>query len=203
MSAVYTIGHSSHSMSELTELLRGAGISAVADVRSSPYSRRNPQFNREALQKVLHSHRIAYVFLGAELGGRGNPDSECDDDGRVRYRSIAESALFRQGLRRVQAGSKRERLALMCAERDPLDCHRGILISRILKAQGASVVHIHGDGNLESHDAAENRILQLFGLYEADLFRTEEEVLEDAYRRQESRIAYVAPDASPREETVR
>jgi uncharacterized protein (DUF488 family) len=202
MKAVYTIGHSTHSIAAFVELLEGAEISAIADVRSAPYSRRNPQFNQEALRRSLHNYNIEYVFLGAELGGRGNPDSEHDDRGRIQYRSIAQSALFRQGLRRVQEGSTRMRLALMCAESDPLDCHRGILISRILAARGTPIMHIRADGSLEPHGIAESRLLQLFGLHEADLYRTEDQVLAEAYERQEARIAFVAPNIPPREETV-
>jgi uncharacterized protein (DUF488 family) len=202
MRAAYTIGHSTHSITTFVELLKRAEISAIADVRSTPYSRRNPQFNQEALRKFLNNYHIAYVFLGAELGGRGNPDSEHDEYGRIKYRSIAESALFRQGLRRVQTGSTRMRLALMCAESDPLDCHRGILISRILAAQGTPITHIHADGRLEPHGIAESRLLQLFGLHKADLYRTEDQVLAEAYERQEARIAYVVPNISTREETI-
>jgi hypothetical protein len=95
------------------------------------------------------------------------------------------------------------RLALMCAESDPLECHRGILISRVLAAQGTPIMHIRADGNLEPHDIAERRLLRLFGLHEADLFRTEDQVLAEAYERQEARIAYVVPDTSTREETAR
>lgn len=202
MRAVYTIGHSTHSISAFVDLLKRVEIAAIADVRSTPYSRRNPQFNQEALQKYLHRSNIAYVFLGTELGGRGNSDSEHDEHGRIKYRSIAESVLFRDGLRRVQRGSTRMRLALMCAESDPLDCHRGILISRILATQGTPIMHINTDGCLESHADVENRLLYLFGLHEADLFRTEDQVLAEAYERQEARIAYVAPDISQGEETV-
>src|SRR5438045_3994582 len=143
MSAIYTVGHSTRSIDEFVGLLKGAGIAAIADVRSTPYSRRNPQFNQVTLRRCLHSHHIAYVFLGAELGGRGSPGSEYNEYGRIRYRSIAESALFDEGLRRVQSGSMRMPLALMCAESDPLDCHRGILISRVLTARGTQVTHIH------------------------------------------------------------
>jgi len=202
MKTVYTIGHSTHSITTIVDLLKSSGIAAVADVRSTPYSRRNPQFNQEFLKKNLRHCGIAYAFLGVELGGRGNGDSEYDEDGRIKYQSIADSALFRQGLRRIDSGSARMRLALMCAESDPLDCHRGILISKVLMSQGTWVAHIHADGQLEPHNVAEKRLLKLFGLHEADLFRTEDQLLAEAYERQEARIAYVAPGASSGEDEV-
>ncbi len=171
-------------------------VAAVADVRSTPYSRRQPQFNRSTLRKSLDEHGIAYVFLGTELGGRGPDDSAFDENGRVQYRRIAESTPFREGLARVRAGSERMRLALMCAEREPLDCHRGLLISRVLVSQGTPVLHIRADGQLETHRQAECRLLHLVGLHEPDLFRTEEQILAESYERQEARIAYVKPDTN-------
>jgi uncharacterized protein (DUF488 family) len=202
MKAVYTIGHSTHSVEYFVELLKKAEITAIADVRSSPYSRRNPQFNREVLKNYLRRHGVAYAFLGTELGGRGGPWAEHDEYGRIKYQSIADSALFHDGLRRIQARSSRMRLALTCAENDPLECHRGILISKVLESQGVQVTHIHGNGRLESHRAAEDRLLRLYDLHDPDLFRTEEQMLLEAYERQELRIAYVAPNISPSEETV-
>lgn len=191
---VYSIGHSTHSIEAFVALLKKAHVAAIADVRSIPYSRWQPQFNRDTLRKSLADDGIAYVFLGIELGGRGTDGSVRDGHGRVQYRSIAESAAFREGLRRVKVGSERMRIALMCAESEPLECHRGILISRLLVAQGTRVLHIHADGRLETHREAEHRLLRLMGLHEPDLFRTEEEILAEAYERQEARIAYVMPN---------
>lgn len=191
--AVYSIGHSTHSIEAFVTLLKETKIAAIADVRSTPYSRWRPQFNRDTLRNSLAEHGISYVFLGVELGGRGTDGSARDENGRVQYQYIAQSPAFREGLRRVRAGSERMRLALMCAESEPLDCHRGILISRLLVAQGAQVLHIHADGQIETHHDAERRLLRLFGLHEPDLFRTEDQILADAYERQEARIAYVMP----------
>jgi uncharacterized protein (DUF488 family) len=191
VTTIYTIGHSTHSMEEFLALLKRVSIEAVADVRSTPYSRRQPQFNRDSLCQVLVGEDIAYVPLGAELGGRGNSHSERDERGRILYRSIAESVEFQSGLERVQSGSDRLRIALMCTERDPLNCHRGILISRILSAHGVQVLHIHGDGRIESHREAEHRLLQMTGLRQMDLFHSEEQSLLAAYDRQEARIAHI------------
>lgn len=191
--AVYSIGHSTHSIDTFVALLKEVLVAAIVDVRSTPYSRWRPQFNRDALRSSLTEHGIAYVFLGAELGGRGTDSSARDEHGRTQYQRIAESAAFREGLRRVRAGSHRMRLALMCAEGEPLDCHRGILISRLLVAQGTPVIHIHTDGQLETHRDAERRLLRLAGVHQSDLFRTEDQILADAYKRQEQRISYVLP----------
>ena len=129
---VFTVGHSTHALDDFLALLLRHGITAIADVRSSPYSRMNPQFNRETLHAALKGAGIAYVFLGAELGARSR-DPDCYEDGKVQYDRLARTAAFQRGLARVQQGAAQYRLALMCAEKEPLDCHRTILVARHLE----------------------------------------------------------------------
>lgn len=187
---ILTIGHSNHSLERLVELLDSNGVTAVTDVRSSPYSRINPAFNREPLQQALKAAGIGYVFLGRELGARSN-DPSCYEEGRVQYRKLAQTDLFRSGLERIMTGAQSYQVALLCAEKEPLECHRAILVARELEALGAAVAHIHADGSVEPHAEAVQRLLATFGLEEPDLFRTAQESIEEAYARQERRIAYV------------
>src|SRR6266508_1360483 len=114
-SPVYTIGHSTHSIERLIELLSRHEISVVCDVRSKPYSRMNPQFNREALKDVLRNAGIKYVFLGKELGARSE-DKSCYRNGQVQYDLLAQTKLFQEGIKRIKEGAKDYRIALMCAE---------------------------------------------------------------------------------------
>ena len=139
---VYTIGHSTHLRDQFLDLLSMHSITAVCDVRSTPHSRINPQFNRKEIKAALQAQDIAYVFLGKELGARSE-DPACYDHGKVRYDCLARTDLFRKGLQRVQDGTKRFRLVLMCAEKEPLKCHRTILVARHLYALGIAVQHIH------------------------------------------------------------
>jgi uncharacterized protein (DUF488 family) len=196
LTTVYTIGHSTHSLDAFIALLQGAGVEAIADVRSTPFSRRLPHFSQGPLRRALAGNGIAYVPLGPELGGRGSPHSVRDARGRISYRSIAGSPEFEQGLQRVESGSARLRVALLCAERDPLQCHRGILVSRVLAARGTRVVHIRADGATETHSDAELRLLRLPGARHPDLFQTEDEAIAAAYDAQEARIAHVAAPAA-------
>jgi uncharacterized protein (DUF488 family) len=200
---IYTIGHSTHDLDDLLALLAKAGIAAVADVRSAPYSKRYPHFNREAFRKSLEKCGIYYVFMGAELGGRGSDESMRDGEGRVRYASIGKSPDFGNGIERILAGSERMSIALMCTEKDPLFCHRGILISRHIAARGVVVLHIHPDGRFETHRDAETRLCQIVGLGEPDMFRTEDQIIAEAYARQEARIAYVMPTGRDRGKALR
>ena len=191
---VYTIGHSTHSQEYFLELLKQHDITALCDVRSGPYSRMNPQFNRENLEEALLAHGIAYRFLGKELGARTN-DPTCYLHGKVQYDRLAQTALFQYGLKRIVRGRKDGfRVALVCAEKEPLDCHRTILVARHLAALGIPVTHIHAGGRLETHDAALERLARMLNVPERDMFLSREELLADAYRRQEERIAYELAD---------
>ena len=195
--AVLTIGHSNHPLETFLALLERYGVTALADVRSDPYSRFNPQFNRKSLEASLETVGIRYVFMGRALGGRPD-DPSCYDDGRVRYDRLAETPLFREGLERIVDGAGRERIALMCAEKEPLDCHRTILVGRSLAERGIGVAHILADGALEPHDQTMRRLLDSAGLPREDLLQSREQLIEEALAHRERRIAYAGKPARAR-----
>lgn len=197
---IYTVGHSTHTLEHFVDLLNMNGVNVVADVRSSPYSRFNPQFNRESLSRSLREHGIQYVFLGEEFGAR-SPDRSCYVDGKVQYDRLAQTELFRSGIERVRLGVGRGyKMALMCAEKDPLDCHRTVLVSRNLEANGFEVVHILSDGSTETHKEATDRLVKQFKLHQTDLFLSEIELVEKAFKRQEEKIAYIEDQESAHKE---
>jgi uncharacterized protein (DUF488 family) len=187
---ILTIGHSNHPIERFLDLLRWNGVTAVADVRSSPFSRHNPQFTKEALQRALKDEGIAYLFLGKELGGR-SPDKACYEDGRIQYDRVARTEAFREGIERVRKGAAQYRIALMCSEKEPLDCHRTLLVARALDKAGERVGHIHADGHVEPHAEAMRRLLDVVGLPREDMFRSGEELEEQAVRGQAGKVAYV------------
>jgi len=186
---VLTIGHSNHSIEYLIDLLRYHGVTAISDVRSHPYSRYAPQFSYDALREALRGQGIAYVFLGKELGARSqNP--ACYLRGKAQYDRIAREPLFAQGIARISQGIQQYRIALMCAEKDPIECHRAILVARNLVKNGLPVSHIHANHELETHDALETRLLKLLKMPEGDMLKCREDYIEDAYAVQSERIAY-------------
>lgn len=187
---VYTVGHSTHSIEKFVELLRMNGITAVADVRSSPFSGHNPQFNREALVNALREAGISYVFVGKELGARSD-DPACYENGRVRFSRLARTSAFRSGVDRVLNGTRQYQIALMCAEKEPLDCHRTVLVARALEREGAVIKHILADGRLEDQKDTMSRLLDMVGLPREDMFRSREELVADACELRERKIAYV------------
>lgn len=190
---VYTIGHSAHSAEAFVELLKAHGITAVADVRSSPYSRRFPQFSRDELRDTLAAAGIKYVFLGKELGAR-RAELDSFDGNRVDYLRVARQPAFKSGLQRVTTGAQSHVIALVCAEKDPIECHRAMLVGWNLALEGLKVRHIHADSTVETHEELKGRLLEKYKMG-ADLFSSEEESLARAYREQSKKIAW--EDAAP------
>jgi len=191
---VYTVGHSNGTAERLLSLLAPHAITAVADVRSRPYSRFNPQFNREEIAAFLKPNGVEYVFLGQELGGRPE-DPSCYRDGRAQYSLIARSRLFASGIRRLLTLTENFRVAIMCAEKDPLTCHRTILIARHLHELGVEVRHLLEDGGVEGHDELLLRLLARHGMQENNLFQTRDELVAIAYEKQAEDIQFAAEQA--------
>lgn len=166
-----TIGHSNHSIENFVALLKKHNITAIADVRSYPYSRYLPHFNQVELKKKLREAKIAYVFLGKELGARSS-NLGCYVEGKALYEKIASTKEFSLGLDRLLSGVKKYNIALMCAEQDPITCHRAILICPHLKDKGLEIQHILKNGSLESHSHLEKRLLRLHKLENTNLENT-------------------------------
>jgi uncharacterized protein (DUF488 family) len=192
---ILTIGHSSHPLPRFLDLLRGAGVTAVADVRSAPVSRFVPHFNKDRLATALAESGIAYVFLGEELGGRPE-QPELFSDRVADYEKMAKLPSFQAGIQRLTRGAQEKRIVVMCAEADPLDCHRCLLVGRALAEVGIEVAHILPSGEIAPHGEIERRLLGLAGLGEAGLLlRGSGERLAEAYRARARKVAYAARKA--------
>ncbi|HKA70858.1 MAG TPA: DUF488 domain-containing protein [Xanthobacteraceae bacterium] len=181
-----TIGHSNHPIDRFLALLNDAGIAAVVDVRSLPSSRRYPWFSANRLKDDLAEAGIVYMPMGDVLGGR--PRSEAlYRDGVADYEAMARTPEFLAGIGRVIAAKERARCCLMCAEREPLECHRCLLVAPALVARGLRIGHILADGSILPHAAIEERLLA----GSDDLFagdRTDR--LAQAYSRRANAVAY-------------
>ena len=187
---VLTIGHSTHPLEAFVALLQRHRANAVADVRAAPYSRFNPQYNREPLVGSLAAHGIEYVFLGLELGGRSD-DPSFYENGRICYDRLGGTRSFQRGLDRVVRGAASHRIALLCAEKEPLECHRALLVAPALEARGVAVGHILADGRLETHTGAMDRLLAMHDdPRQGALFVRPGERIERAITRQAERFAH-------------
>jgi uncharacterized protein (DUF488 family) len=150
MSTVHTIGHSAHAWEAFAALLKEHRIDVVVDIRSAPYSRFAPQFDNEVLQRKLAEGGVKHLFLGAELGGRPS-DPECyDKQGHALYGRMTANLDFQAGIERLERGIAAYRVALLCGEEDPAHCHRRLLVGRVLVERGHELLHIRGDGRLQT-----------------------------------------------------
>lgn len=186
---ILSVGHSNHTAEFFVKLLKQAGVGAVADVRSSPFSRWLPHFNRAELAAELQRHGIRYFFLGDELGGRPSDDALYDEFGRVDYEQVRATGVFRQGLERLLALGAETSAAMLCSEEDPLDCHRGLMIAPALSDIGVTPLHLRKDGRIETMREMEERLLDETGIGAAErggLFpltdQDRRELLAEAYR---------------------
>jgi uncharacterized protein (DUF488 family) len=188
---ILTIGHSRHPLDRFIALLEGAAATSVADVRSAPVSRFSPHFNQAALAASLAAHGIGYAFLGKALGGRPER-AVLYTDGVADYEKMAATPAFRAGIERLIEATAGARVAVMCAEADPLDCHRCLLVARAL--EGIDIGHILGSGEVMPHEAVEDRLLELSGLAEPGLLSASRaERLAEAYRARARKAAYAKP----------
>jgi len=189
---LFSIGHSNIAAERFVSLLRDAGATAIADVRSTPFSRRFPWFSGKTLAATLARHGVASLSYGETLGGRPR-SAALYRDGIADYEAMAQQPEFQAGLDRLCADAARLRVCLMCAEREPLDCHRCLLVARALAPRGLAVGHILHDGTIEPHQATEQRLLALTKAGADDLFAPgQDERLAAAYRRRARAVAYRA-----------
>jgi uncharacterized protein (DUF488 family) len=186
---LYTVGHSVHTIDHFIKILQLNTIGAVADVRSSPYSKFTPQFNREALTQRLNEVGIHYVFLGEELGARRN-EPECYRNNKVMYQLVAELPQFKLGVSRLKEGASKMRVAIMCAEKDPLTCHRTVLVAHFARKSFSDTLHILEDGCIETQAAADIRLMREYHLDKEDFFSNFEERLSLAYAKRAEKIAF-------------
>jgi uncharacterized protein (DUF488 family) len=192
----FTIGHSDHSFSYFVELLKKYDIDSLIDIRSMPYSQRIPQFNKEIFSADLKSQNILYGYFGNRLGGRyTNPDL-LFENGKVDYNKVKKTQNFIIGIEKIIKGIKEHhRIALMCSEKDPFDCHRFILVACVLEERGVTIKHILEDGNYVLNKDLERKLLNKykFDYQQFCMFvesRTKKDALDEALKRRNLEIAF-------------
>ena len=199
---IYTIGHSNVTHEEFMELIKKNNIDCVVDVRSVPYSGSQyaNQFNKDAIRHLLLSNNIQYVFMGKELGARREDKDLYDENGKLDFLKTMESPLFLEGISRVIKGiEKGYSLAIMCSEKNPLECHRLSMVSRKFHDLGFAIEHILHDGTKKSQEELEDDLINKYfpnrkqiAMEFANDGHTEnkETLIDDAYKKHNLEVAY-------------
>jgi len=186
----FTIGHGNYPIDRFIIFLQNTGIDLIIDVRSSPYSRFNPHFNREKLEKTLKMNDINYRYMGDKIGGRYSNPNLLFPDGTVNYREVQETEKFQEGINEVVSiisGGKR--IALMCAEKEPERCHRFNLISPVLQSRGISVIHIRPDMKLQANEDLERELINsIFDTSQVSITGEPVDFIAEMYRKVGRRI---------------
>ena len=203
---VFTVGHSNHPIEYFLELLESQGINSLIDVRSMPASSYNPQFNKEPLENFLKRHGITYMHFGEEFGARHDDEDLLNEDGVVNFETFRKSFSFQKGVERVDIGlSKGYKIALVCSEGNPLECHRFSMISVYLEEIGIQVNHILKDKSVKSHKVLEKELLKKYkkkipqpSLFKPDI--NEEDQLNFAYKQHNKEIGWQSERYRPTNE---
>jgi uncharacterized protein (DUF488 family) len=197
VNTIYTIGHSIYEIEDFIKLLKQNQINTIVDVRSTPYSKFAPQYNRETLKEYLKQNSICYIFMGNLLGARYEDKTLLFDDGKVNFKKVQETKFFQDGIDRLSKGIAKEyNISLMCSEKEAFDCHRFGLISEFLTKNGINVSHIYPD-KIVPQKELEQRLLKKYEkqIPKIDLFNPDvdfEEQLKEAYKLRNKDIAYNA-----------
>jgi len=193
---LFTVGHSINDFEHFAALLKDHDVELLVDVRSTPQSGRFPHFSMPAFEVLLRAEHFDYLFLGEELGGRPDDADAYRPDGLVDYRVRRKSYALQAGLDRLLKELERRRVAMMCAEEDPLECHRFLMVCPELTHRGIIPSHIRKGSRIETQEAAEDRLLAATG-FDAVAANTlfpgaRTDALEDAYKLQSEKFAFRA-----------
>lgn len=203
MGELFTIGHSKYSMNYFIGLLNKYRIDYLLDVRSIPYSKYAEQYNKENISKELNSVNIQYSFMGKCFGARPQNIELYSDEGYLDFERVRESQDFNKGIENVILGLNRgHRIALMCTEKEPIDCHRAILVARTFEMRMIYAKHILSNGKILTQQQLDEQLLQKYfpdrrqlSLFTYEKQLSEEEYLTEAYKKRNVEIGYYINDA--------
>lgn len=197
---VYTIGYTAFDQEQMIKTLKKYNIHCLIDVRTVPASARLPQYSRPVLEAVLKKAGIRYRHY-PEFGARQEDSKWYNAEGYLDFERYMESEAFQSGIHKVQEGMRLGyRFTLMCAEKDPINCHRAIMVARGFSKAGNDVAHIcvdsMGKDYLESQQELERRLMLKHGDNpdQMSLLETMDERIERAYRKQNEAIGYRMED---------
>ena len=196
MASVFTIGYAAFNIDDFIEILKSHKISHLIDVRSNPVSEYYQDYNSFNLEPELKQHNIIYENLALEFGARQENKEFFSEGGFVDFEKFTQSDQFKKGLAKIKKGLELGyNFVLMCAEKDPINCHRSIMIGYAMQKNGIEVLHIMHDGQLQPQGEIDKILLELYfsDRNQLNLFiksSDEQELIEQAYKKQNAKIGY-------------
>ncbi|MBQ4060371.1 MAG: DUF488 domain-containing protein [Lachnospiraceae bacterium] len=194
MNTIYTIGHSQHSIEYFVSLLRKHNIDYIIDVRSTPYSKFSSDYNKDNLQIVLPRYDVCYAHMGKCFGARQDNEKLYTEEGYLDFEKMINSDNYRRGLENVMKGMQQHRIALMCLEKKPVDCHRAIMVANGFYRAGCQVEHILVDGSIQTHEELNEELMNMYfpDRFQLSLFTNNADIdyLSEAYRLRNKDIGY-------------
>lgn len=193
MAQIFTIGYTAFpNQNDFVAMLKKYNVPYVIDVRSYPIaSQFYAIYSKPTLEPLLKNHNIIYRNYAKEFGARQENREYFMEEGCLDFKRFTKSKEFLNGVEKIKKTlSLNYNLALMCAEKDPIDCHRTIMVSRALNLLGFDIKHILATGNLQTQKEIDFRLLKFYHLDESSLFQTKDELIDEAYIRKNIQIGY-------------
>lgn len=197
MRKIFTVGHSQHNIDYFISMLHTYEINYLIDVRSMPFSKYATEYNKEIVKVSLAESNIKYVFMGENFGARPKNKDLYSAKGYLDFSKMKKSNKFLEGIDSLIKGiDQGNRIALMCTEKEPIECHRAILVANAFFEKGIEVEHILADNTVQTHRELNKQLLDIHfpDRYQISLFEnenlTEKEFLNKAYEIQNEKIGY-------------
>lgn len=194
---IYTIGYTGFTIDGFIETLKLHQINVVIDVRSSPYSERYPDYNKNAIEPKLKENGIYYRNYVSEFGARQENVNFYSEEGCLDFALFAQSEQFLSGVEKIKNSvSKGYNIVLLCAEKEPIQCHRTILVARVFSDLGYKIIHLMPDNQTKTQKQIEQELLNKYfpNRGQMTLFSTsvmsDEKCLVEAYKIQNKKIGY-------------
>lgn len=196
---IYTIGHSNYPLEKLIDMLTYYKIDTIVDIRGTPYSKYNVQYNKEAFEKSLKEAGFNYIYMAREFAAKRSPKISYNKEGYCDFEKAIQEESFKTGILRLKKGcEKGYKIVLLGAMQDPIRCHRSILVGRELEKHGFKVNHILDDYSLASQSDIEEDLLNKYYKERTQMTiehllgtqLTNEEMINESYRKANKEIGY-------------
>lgn len=196
---IYTIGHSNYPVERLIDMLKHYNIDTVVDIRGTPYSKYNVQYNKETIEHTLKKEGFIYIYMATEFAAKRINKVSYNKEGYSNFEKVINEESFKNGIQRLKNGVlKGYKIVLLGAMQDPIRCHRSILVGRELIKYGFNVKHILDDYTLASQKDLEQNLLDKYFINRNQITidnllgtsKNEEDLIKDAYKLANKEIGY-------------